>query len=152
MPVFFTHELFHRYNYRVAGFSDDPGDRQPIWRTLWAEGLATYVSAELNPGRPLSDAMIFPPDLAERAAPQIKRLARALRDNGAPNPRLYARYFELSDAKDGIPPRAGYYVGYRVASLAAREYSLYQLAHLRGPALYRSINRWLDELVDGKAK
>jgi hypothetical protein len=30
MPVFFAHELFHRYNYRVAGFSGDPGDRQPI--------------------------------------------------------------------------------------------------------------------------
>jgi hypothetical protein len=94
-PVFFAHELFHRYNYRVAGFSDDPGDRQPIWRTLWAEGLATYVSAELNPDHPLSDAMIFPPNLADRAAPQIERLARALRDNDAPNPSLYAEYFEV---------------------------------------------------------
>jgi uncharacterized protein YjaZ len=150
MPVFFAHELFHRYNYRAAGFSDDPGDRQPIWRTLWAEGLATYVSAKLNPGRPLSDAMLFPPDLAERAAPQIERLARALRDNGAPNPSLYAEYFEAGSPDDGIPPRAGYYVGYRVASLAAREYSLYRLAHLRGPALHREINRWLDELVNGK--
>jgi hypothetical protein len=150
VPVFFAHELFHRYNYRVAGFSDDPSDRQPIWRTLWAEGLATYVSAELNPDRPLSDAMIFPPDLAERAAPQIERLARGLRDNDAPNPSLYAEYFETDSAKNGIPPRAGYYVGYRVASLAARRYSLYRLAHLRGPALHRDINRWLDELMDGK--
>jgi uncharacterized protein YjaZ len=150
MPVFFAHELFHRYNYRVAGFSDDPGDHQPIWRTLWAEGLATYVSAKLNPDRPLSDAMLFPPDLAERAAPQIERLARALRDNDAPNPGLYAEYFEVGSTKSGIPPRAGYYVGYRVASLAAREYSLYRLAHLRGPALHRDINRWLDELVNGK--
>jgi hypothetical protein len=150
MPVFFAHELFHRYNYRVAGFSDDPGDRQPIWRTLWAEGLATYVSAELNPERPLSDAMIVPRNLAERAAPQIERLARALRDNDAPNPNLYAEYFEMGSAKNGIPPRAGYYVGYRVASLAAREYNLYRLAHLRGPALHRDVNRWLGELVNGK--
>jgi hypothetical protein len=150
MPVFFTHELFHRYNYQVAGFSDDPSDRQPIWRTLWAEGLATYVSAQLNPDRPLSDAMIFPPDLAERAAPQIEKLARALRDNDAPNPSLYAEYFELDSAQSGAPPRAGYYVGYRVASLAAHEYSLYRLAHLRGPALHRDINRWLDELSTGK--
>jgi hypothetical protein len=150
MPVFFTHELFHRYNYRVAGFSDDTSDRQPIWRTLWAEGLATYVSAEQNPDRPLSDVMIFPSDLAERAAPQIERLARALRDNDAADPSLYAEYFEAGSAKDGTPPRAGYYVGYRVASLAARRYTLYQLAHLRGAALHRNINRWLDELVNGK--
>jgi len=148
-PVFFAHELFHRYNYRVAGFSDDPSDRQPIWRTLWAEGLATYMSGELNPDRPLSDVMIFPPDLAERAAPQIERLARVLRDNDAPNPSLYAEYFEAGSAKNGTPPRAGYYVGYRIASLAARKYSLYQLAHLRGTALHRNINRWLDKLVNG---
>jgi hypothetical protein len=148
IPVFFAHELFHRYNYRVAGFSDDPSDRQAIWRTLWAEGLATYVSAELNPDRPLSDAMIFPPDLAERAAPQIAQLARALRDNDAPNPCLYAEYFEAGSAKNGIPPRAGYYVGYRVAALAARRYSLYQLAHLRGATLHRNVNRWLDELTN----
>jgi hypothetical protein len=108
------------------------------------------MSAKLNPGRPLSDAMIFPPDLAERAAPQIERLARALRDNDAPNAGLYAEYFEVSSANNEIPPRAGYYVGYRVASLAAREYSLYRLAHLRGPSLHREINRWLDELVNGK--
>jgi hypothetical protein len=150
IPVFFEHELFHRYNYRVAGFSDDPGDRQPIWRTLWAEGLATYVSAELNPDHPLSDAMIFPPDLAERAAPEIGQLARALRDNDAPNPSLYAEYFEAGRPEGGIPPRAGYYVGYRVAFLAARSYSLYQLAHLRGADLHRNINRWLDELASGK--
>jgi len=150
MPVFFAHELFHRYNYRVAGFSDDPGDRQAIWRTLWAEGLATYVSAALYPDNPLSDSMLFPPDLAERAAPQIAQLARTLRDNDAPNPSLYAEYFETGRTKSGIPPRAGYYVGYRVAALAAREHSLYQLAHLHGPALHRDINRWLDQLVNGK--
>ena len=60
----------------------------------------------------------------------IERLARALRDNEAPNP--YANYFEVATPSNGIPPRAGYYVGYRVASLAARKYSLYRLAHLRG--------------------
>jgi hypothetical protein len=92
----------------------------------------------------------LPPDLAERAAPQIAKLAGTLRDNDAPNPSLYAQYFEVRSAKNGIPPRAGYYVGYRVASLAAREYSLYRLAHLRGPALHRDIDRWLDELVNGK--
>jgi hypothetical protein len=150
VPLFFAHELFHRHHYRVAGFSDDPSDRQAIWRTLWAEGLATYVSAELYPDRPLSDAMIFPPDLAERAAPQIGRLARALRDNDSPNPGLYAEFFEAGSPKSGIPPRAGYYVGYRVAALAAREYSLHRLAHLRGAVLHRNINRWLDELVNGR--
>jgi hypothetical protein len=155
MPVFITHELFHRYHDKAAGFSDDPGDRQPIWRTLWAEGLATYASAKLNPDRPLSDAMIFPPDLAERAAPIIGRLARTLGDNDSPNPKLYARYFEADGLKAGndpIPPRAGYYVGYRVAELAAQEYSLVELAHLNGKELHRNVDRWLDMLASGPGK
>jgi hypothetical protein len=57
-------------------------------------------------------------------------------------------YFEAGSAKNGVLPRAGYYVGYRVAALAARRYSLYQLAHLRGAALHRNVNRWLDELAN----
>jgi hypothetical protein len=105
------------------------------------------VSAELNPDRPLADVMIYPRDLAERAAPQLPRLARALRDNDAPDSTLYAEYFTGKGAGNGTPPRAGYYVGYRVASLAARQYSLYRLAHLRGPALHRDIDRWLEELA-----
>jgi hypothetical protein len=128
--------------YRLPG--------KPLRSGRWAEGLATYVSAALYPDNPISDSMIFPPDLAERAAPQIAQLARTLRDNDAPNPSLYAEYFETDSTKNGIPPRAGYYVGYRVAALAAREHSLYQLAHLHGPALHRDINRWLDQLVNGK--
>ena len=40
MPVFVAHELFHRYHYQVAGFSDDPSDAQATWRTLWAEGFS----------------------------------------------------------------------------------------------------------------
>ncbi|MDE2163751.1 MAG: hypothetical protein KGJ53_11360 [Alphaproteobacteria bacterium] len=151
LPVVIAHELFHRYNFQAAGFSDDPGDRQAIWRTLWAEGLATYMSAQLNPQSSLADVMISP-DLAKRAAPMIKRLARALRDNDAPNPPLYAEYFEGGSKRasaDGIPQRSGYYVGYRVVQLAAKHHSLYQLAHLKGPALHDEINGYLKELAGG---
>jgi Predicted Zn-dependent protease (DUF2268) len=153
LPVVIAHELFHRYNFQAAGFSDDPGDRQAIWRTLWAEGLATYVSAQLNPQAPLADVLISP-DLAKRAPPMVKRLAQALRDNDAPNPPLYAEYFEGGSKRahaDGIPQRSGYYVGYRVVQLAAKHHSLYQLAHLKGPALHSEINGYLKELAgDGQ--
>ena len=148
LPVFATHELFHRYHFQSAGFSDDPGDKQAIWRTLWAEGLATYVSAKLNPTRPLADAMIFPRELAEQAAPIIKRLAHALRSNDAAAPALYAEYFE----GDGVPPRSGYYVGYRIAEMAAENHTLYELAHLSGPTLHQAINDSLDQLASGTSK
>jgi hypothetical protein len=45
LPIFLSHELFHRYHFQAAGFSDDLAERDLIWRSLWAEGLATYVSA-----------------------------------------------------------------------------------------------------------
>ncbi|HTT84748.1 MAG TPA: DUF2268 domain-containing putative Zn-dependent protease [Rhizomicrobium sp.] len=149
LPVIISHELFHRYNYQAAGFSDDPGDRQAIWRTLWAEGLATYMSGQLNPRASLGE-VLDSTDLANRAPPLIKRLAAALRDNDAPDPPLYAEYFESGSAEaraEGIPQRSGYYVGYRVIQLFAKRYSLYQLAHLKGPSLHREINEALDELA-----
>jgi hypothetical protein len=150
LPVFVSHELFHRYHFQVAGFSDDPGDGQAIWRTLWAEGLATYVSARLNPDRPLSDAFMLPPDLAERAAPLTPRLAQELEDDETPDPALYAKYFTYrSPAAEaaGLPSRAGYYIGYRVAALAARGRTLQALAHRRGPALQAEIQRDLQSLA-----
>jgi Predicted Zn-dependent protease (DUF2268) len=149
LPVVIAHELFHRYNFQAAGFSDDPGDRQAIWRTLWAEGLATYASGQLNPQASLGEVLISP-DLAARGPTLIGRLAAALRDNDAPDPPLYAEYFEGGSAKAraaGIPQRSGYYVGYRVVQLLAKRHSLFRLAHLKGPALHREIDRALEDLA-----
>ena len=150
LPVFVSHELFHRYHFQAAGFSDDPGDRQAIWRTLWAEGLATYVSARLNPDHPLTDAFMVPRDLAERAEPLTPRLARALKRNDAPDPARYLEYFTYGSASakaDGLPFRTGYYIGYRVAEMAARGTTLRALAHRQGPALQREIDRDLQLLA-----
>ena len=75
LRVFFAHELFHRYHYQAAGFSDDLADRQPIWRTLWAEGLTSYASKVLTPGASEREALMLPSDLADRARPIVPQLA-----------------------------------------------------------------------------
>ena len=109
LPVVITHELFHRYNFQAAGFSDDPGNRQAIWRTLWPGGPATYVSCQLNPQVSLGDVLISK-DLARRGPKLIRRPAAALRGNGAPHPSLYAEYFEGGSARArraGIPQLSG---------------------------------------------
>lgn len=154
LPVVITHELFHRYNFQVAGFSDDPGDRQAIWRTLWAEGLATYVSGRLNPKASLSEVLVSE-DLAQRGPDLIRQLAVALRVNDAPDPSLYAEYFESGSARaksDGIPQRSGYYVGYRVVQQLAKRDSLYELAHLKGPSLHHTIDHVLGLLAEKGAQ
>jgi hypothetical protein len=151
LPVFLAHELFHRYNFQVAGFSDDEGERGLIWRTLWAEGLATYVSARLNPDRPLSDALILPRDLEARAAPLAPMLAKELIGGlDRVDRRLYGEFFEYGDktaAARGIPWRSGYYIGYLVARELGRTHTLEQLAHMQGPELRRDIRQALETLA-----
>jgi len=74
LPIFIDHELFHRYHFQAAGFSDDNARNEVIWRTLWAEGLATYVSMALNPPATLQDALYLPKDLVRRAQPLLPSL------------------------------------------------------------------------------
>jgi Predicted Zn-dependent protease (DUF2268) len=150
LPVFLSHELFHRYHFAAAGFSDDPGEHQEIWRVLWAEGLATYVSATLNPDRPLTDAWLLPKDLEERALPVMASLIKdATISLDRIDAATYARLFLYNDkdaAARGWPPRAGYYLGYRLAKELAPGRSLDQLAHLGGESLHLEIATALKRL------
>lgn len=154
LPVFLAHEIFHRYHFAAAGFSDDLAERDLLWRTLWAEGLATYASARLNPDRPLADALLLPRDLAERAAPLVPTLARELSGRlDDVDAVAFARFFEGGDASAqarGWPARSGYYLGYLVAERLARRHSLPELAHLQGPALRREIGEVLAALAAGR--
>lgn len=151
LPVFLAHELFHRYHFQAAGFSDDLAERDLIWRALWSEGLATYVSARLNPARPLADALLLPRDLQEKADPLVPALAAALAAGlDRVDPPLFARFFEYGDPSAQRleqPFRSGYYVGYLVAHRLGEHRTLAQLAHLQGPALREEIGRTLNEFA-----
>jgi hypothetical protein len=154
LPVFLTHELFHRYHFAMAGFSDDLAEQDQLWRTLWAEGLATYASAQLNPERPLSDAWLLPRDLAERAAPLVPALVAELSPRlDAVDAGMFGRFFEYGDASAqarGWPSRSGYYLGYLVAQRLAQRYSLQELAHLKGAELRSRIGEVLAAMADNK--
>ena len=47
LSVLFDHELFHVYHRQVAPSLFRKGDE--IWKRLWIEGLAEYVSWRMNP-------------------------------------------------------------------------------------------------------
>lgn len=142
LAVFFNHEFFHRYHFEAAGFSDDPAERQAIWRALWAEGLATYVSQVLTPGATLADALLSK-HLPERAQPLMPQMAaELLAGMDRVDTELFNEYFTSGPTagRHGLPARAGYYVGYVVAQrLAERHHSLDALAHLKGDALHAEI-------------
>lgn len=154
LPVFLTHEFFHRYHFEAAGFSDDLEDRQEIWRNLWAEGLATYVSEVLTPGATAAEALMMPRDLEQRAEPLTARMASELLGGlDGMDEELFKRYFTTNPSTDrhGIPARAGYYVGYIVARRLAARHTLAELAHLKGEPLHSAIADTLRELAAGYA-
>lgn len=149
LPVFLTHEFFHRYHFEAAGFSDDLEDRQEIWRNLWAEGLATYVSEVLTPGATSAQALMTR-DLEQRAEPLTARMASELLGGlDGMDEELFNRYFTTNPRTErhGIPPRAGYYVGYVVARRLAAGHTLAELVHLKGEPLHSAIADTLRELA-----
>ncbi len=153
LKVFIDHEIFHRYHFQAAGFSDDESEGAPIWKALWAEGLATYVSSTMNPERPLADALMLPRDLEVRARPHVAMIAAELRASIDHNDvAVYEKFFEYgsrSATAMNLPWRSGYYVGYLVAKRLAQDIPIPALAHMRGEILTVRIAAALDELAAG---
>lgn len=142
----FHHELFHAYHGPMMGTT---GRGQPLWLSLWVEGLATLVARELNPDA--SDVAIFglPTNTPARAAGDLQRIASLLRsklDSTAPED--YDTFFTGSEGDAAVPRRSGYYVGYLVAARLQRGRSLHDLARLNGPALREAIGDALGAPAD----
>lgn len=123
---FFHHELFHFYH-------DDYFERcDALWCSLWSEGLATYASSVMNPGA--DDAALgltVPrPIRAEVDSNRHNAFCMVQARFNSEDPADYASLFFGRQNLEGLPPRAGYYVGMLVAEEAARTHSLVELAHL----------------------
>jgi hypothetical protein len=123
---FFHHELFHFYHRTHLG------DCERFWCAVWSEGLATYVSEQLNPGAD-DRAMLLTlprPIRPEVDANMNLAVCTALARLDSEDETEYAQFFFGNANVEGLPPRAGYYVGYLVAKEAGRTRTLQQLAHL----------------------
>jgi hypothetical protein len=151
LSTFIMHEMFHRYHYQAAGYSDDLADKQPIWQVTWVEGLATYASQALTPGATVGEALMLPADLEQRAAPMLPSLVGDLLLHlDEVNTAVFTTYFTYGNqevAHRGLPWRSGYYVGYLVAQDLARHHSLNALAHMKGRELHQQINDVLRQLA-----
>ena len=147
---FFHHELFHLLHHRT--FSCDP-----IWCSLWTEGLATYVAAQLNPGA--SDAALlltWPEPL--RPAVEANRhdaICYVRARLNSEQSKDYSALFSNGKLEAGtpLPSRFGYYVGFLVAQDLGRNRSLKQLAALTPdqarPLIAASLER-MDACEDAK--
>ena len=146
LGAFFDHELFHMYHRQITGMGGIMGD--PLYRALWEEGLATYVSGVLNPRLSESAILGRPEDLAARAKPLLSQIARELLQNmDSTSPDLYQTFFLGNSARKDIPPRSGYYVGLLIARKLGQSHSLQQLAKMNGESLRSTIRRMLQKMA-----
>ena len=123
---FFQHELFHVYHRQFFG------ECRAVWCALWSEGLAVYVSEQLNPGA--TDAqlgLVVPrPIRPEVDADRARAVCAVHARFDSERPEDYAPLFYGQAHLAGLPPRFAYYVGYLAAREAARTRSLQELAQL----------------------
>lgn len=133
VAVIFSHELFHLYHFQINPPPADP-DQIPLYRLIWQEGLACYVSSRLNPTALLPD-IVFDPRLAAEGPKLVKSVSRELlKDLESTDDLPTGEY--LNYRKTGATPsRMGYLIGYQIAAKLAARHSLAELAHLHDPEL-----------------
>ena len=145
LSVILSHELFHLYHFQVNPLPADP-DELPLYRLIWQEGLATYVSQQLNPGSSLADALLDP-RLAGEGPRFVQTVTRQLLlDLDSTDDLTAATYLSFRRAGQ-IPARMGYLIGYDVARSLGKTRSLHELALLRGPFLRHLILKELKSLA-----
>ena len=141
--AFFHHELFHVYHRQVleAGGVDMDSERnRNMAMALWGEGLAVYVSGELNPGSTPEELLLTPEMIEQTDARRQELTAELLEHLRSGDERLYASYF-LGANGGRVPKRCGYYLGMQIAARVRGDRKLAALARLSGDAL-------VDEIAD----
>lgn len=149
LSVLFAHELFHLYHQQFG----DPGPPKnrskgeiPLYSLIWGEGLATYISMRLNPNATTPEIFLNSPVAAdsEKILPRLLKEVRENFDSGAEE--VWGPFMAAENNSKGIPPRAGYYIGYLIAKELGKKMSMRQLAILKGDDLKKRVMKVLIKL------
>ena len=144
LGILVDHEMFHMYHHAInPAFFATPSEndlyRYGLYRELWAEGLATYVSQKLNPDASEADALISK-TLAGLPAYDLRKLACLVQEDlDSRSSAQSALFFDEGRHPRGLPSRGGYYIGYLVAEQLGKHRSLSALADLHGDSLRTQI-------------
>ena len=148
LPAFFHHELFHMYQAQQLG-TDVPTDaEQPLWWALWNEGLASYVSWQLNPTLTAPEIFWSPRDMEAQLQPKLAEAARLLLLD-LDGHEEYGRWFMGGENPPGLPSRSGYYLGYLMAKQLDRG-ELAALARMPPKQVAVEAHRFLESLAQTK--
>jgi predicted Zn-dependent protease DUF2268 len=146
VAVIFSHELFHLYHFQISPPPADP-DEVPLYRLIWQEGLACYVSRLLNPSAPFGE-ILFDPRLAAEGPKFMKSVSKQLlRDLQSTDDVETAEYLTYRTTGT-TPPRMGYLIGFQIAANLATQHSLTELAQLRDPELRFVMRREVRRLAE----
>jgi hypothetical protein len=150
LPVILSHELFHVYHFQVNPLPTDIDEIQ-LYRLIWQEGLATYVSQMLNPDASLANVLLDA-RLAEEGPKFVPMVAHSLLPElESTDDATTALY--LSYRRGGlIPARMGYLIGYEIAKRVAAIHPVTELARLRGWSLQVLVRREMQFLATGEAQ
>lgn len=132
LAVLLSHELFHcEHAQRSPSVALEDAER--IYKVLWAEGLATYVSERMNPKASRLDVLLDGKRLDAEGDAYVHTWAKALSDRlDSTAPADYERFFSAGYQGPG-PARGGYLVGLLIARRLGRTRSLAKLAALPAP-------------------
>jgi hypothetical protein len=132
LAVLLSHELFH-CEHAQRSPSVALQDPERIYKILWAEGLATYVSERMNPKASRLDVLLDGKRLDAEGDAYVPAWAKALSDSlDSTAPADQARFFSAG-YEGAWPPRGGYLVGLLIARRLGRTRSLAALAALPAP-------------------
>jgi len=142
---FFDHEFLHVE--QGAFFKDCDA----IWCSLWQEGLATAAAAQMNPGIDYQGLMLTLPKPIPAAVDARWReaLCYVSAKREAIDPESYKSLFFGNGGTAILPPRSGYYVGYKLAQRLLRKHSLVELAHLPNKLAEPLVKNELAAMVKG---
>jgi hypothetical protein len=136
LNVVVPHELFHLYHAQHAGFSNDgvmPGVALTV--PLFEEGLATYVSSQLSPGHD-DGALLLQTDLGDIPANRLPEVARRFLADArfkaidGEHPGAFKKWFNAAATpyQQGLPNRAGYWLGLQLIRYLRRTHTLAEIA------------------------
>jgi len=147
LSVILSHEFFHLYHFQINPLPRNPDDL-PLYRLLWQEGLAVYVSQQLNSGASLADVLLDP-RLAANGPASVREEAKRLLLCLDSREDITAAHFLAKSENGEVPGRIGYLIGYDVVSRLAQKRSLSALARLRDPGLRFAFHREVYRLAYG---
>jgi hypothetical protein len=127
MQPFLDHELFHIEHARYFK------DCDPMWCSLWQEGLAVYAASKMNPGATDHQLLLTEPkplrEPLDARWGEVLCITAANLDSTDPKVNA-AFFFGQAVTPNNMPNRFGYYVAYRIVQRAGDQYGLSDLTRL----------------------